>query len=245
MKKLLSILLLSIALFSINEKKVLAEDAFPISFPEEIKEKNMGVSIFYSDNFTLDNKVSTLELRGEIKANFLKKGTGVISGIYFQNMFGTNPAIISNLVPKGDAYSHDLGGLIGYQFSFFDSIAISPYLKGRGLITRGRGGDNIYGAEVGTGFEWKIYPETTFFNINYGLFLPFLHKYTGNDDKISSTSFLLNNLEVKLRYRFLPDYEVITAYQLRELPKQLGSSGFSNKETFLWGGVMIGLGYVF
>ncbi|MEK7434606.1 MAG: hypothetical protein AABZ74_15845 [Cyanobacteriota bacterium] len=244
-KKFLTIVSTILLLSLSNIAPSYSQDNFPISFPAEIKEKNMGVSLFYSDNFTLDNKISAPELRAEIKANFLENGNGVISEISFQNMFGTNPAIISGLVPKGDAYSQDVSGLIGYRFSFFNTISIAPFVKGRGFVTRGRGGDNIYGTELGSELEWKIYPESTFVNIKYGLFLPFLHKYTGEADKIGAYSFLLNNLELKLRYRFLPDFEVMTGYHLREIPKQLGTSNFSTKDTFFWGGVLLGIAYVF
>lgn len=243
MKKIIRFLFLSTIL--INTGSAFADEGFPINFLSEIKEKTMGVSLFYSDGFTLDNKVGTPELRAEIKANFLEKGTGVISEIAFQNMFSTNPSIISGLVPAGDAYSQDASALIGYQFSFFDSVALSPYIKGRAIVTRGRGGDNFYGSELGTGFEWKIYPESTFLNVKYGLMVPIVHRYTGDSDVVAPYSFLLNNFEARLRYRFLPDYEVMTAYHLRQFPKQLGKSGLTDSSTFLWGGILIGIGYVF
>lgn len=244
MKKILNFLILSGIL--LNTGSAFADDGFPMDFSPEIKEKTMGVSLFYSDTATLDNKFGTPELRGEIKANFLENGNGVVSEIAFQNMFFTNPAIISGLVPAGDAYSQDASGLIGYQFSFFYNIvALSPYLKGRAIITRGRGGDNFYGAEVGTGFEWKIYPESTFLNVKYGLMMPILHRYNGDADTVAPYSFLLNNFEARLRYRFLPDYEVMTAYNLRQFPKQLGTSGLKDNSTFLLGSILLGIGYVF
>lgn len=225
-----------------------ADVDFPITYKKEVKSKDFGISLFYSDNFTTDNKQSTIELRGEIKAHFLDDtGKGIMSELSYQHMTGTNPSIIYGLVPSGElAHSHDGSAFLGYKFPISDSFSVYPFVKGRAVVTRGRGGDNIYGIEPGAGFEWKIYPETLHMNLRYGAMLPVLHRFDGNPDLVNPmTSFLLSNMELRLNYRFLPDFDVVTAYHLRQFPKDLGNSGFRNNETFIWNGVLIGLSYVF
>lgn len=241
------ILLTTLLLISFSTSAWAEEEKFPFSFEPEVKAKNFGFSIFYSDNFTSDNKKSAIEYRAEVKAHFLDKfGFGPIGEVLFQHQSGTNPAILSGLVPAGDtAHSHDGSALLGYRFGLGENFGFYPFVRGRALITRGRGGDNFYGAEFGGGLEWKIYPETTHLNLKYGVMMPFFHNYTGSPDTVSASSFLLNNIELKLNYRFLPNCDLITAYQIRQFPKNLGSSGLTSNETFGWNGVLLGLGYVF
>ncbi|GIW22397.1 MAG: hypothetical protein KatS3mg068_1404 [Candidatus Sericytochromatia bacterium] len=217
----------------------------PIHIAEEIKEKNYSINLLYADSYSVETKVAGGEYRFEIKVNFLEKGNGFISELYIQHLSGFNPAIISGIVPWGEtAHSHDIGGLLGYRFNL-NSFGISPYIKGRGFITRGRGGDNIYGPEFGLNFEWKIYPEITHLNVKYGLMIPLIHRYTGETDIVQAHSFLLNSFDIRLSYRFLENWDAITGFQLRQLPKYLGNSNLVTKDILQWNSFLLGIAYLF
>ena len=240
-KKIILILLLNFIPSIAN-----AEEGFPINYPAEIKPKDFAVNVFYANSFTLDNKIGANEFKGEVKANFLNQNFGIVSEISFQQLLGTNPAIISGIVPQGDvAYTQDGSALIGYQFSLLDNLNVTPFVKARGIVTRGRGGDNIYGPEIGGNIQYQIYPETTNLNIRYGLTIPAIHHYTGMPDTVASRSFLLSNFETRLSYRFLANFDVLVAYNLRTFPKNLGNSNLANNEQLIWTSVLIGVGYVF
>ena len=161
-------------------------------------------------------------------------------------MPGTNPSIISGILPKLDnAHTHDAGALVGYRFGITENLGISPFLRARGIVTRGRGGDNMYGAEFGGELNWSIYPETADLSLRYGLTLPILHNYTGSPDVVSPTSFLLNTAELRLGYRVLENINIMVGYQLKQYPKNLGNSNLATTDTFLWHSILLGAGYVF
>lgn len=228
-----------------NSKVYAAEDGFPIKYEAEIKRKNFSVNLFYLDGF-LDAKTSASEFRAEVKANFLNRNTGIISEISFQHMPGTNPSIISNILPTMDnAHTHDAGALVGYRFGITEDLGISPYVRARGIITRGRGGDNLYGAELGGEFNWDIYPETAYLNLRYGLTIPVSHHYTGAPDIANPSSILLNTAELRLGYRVLDNVNVMVGYGLKQYPKNLGNSNMATTDTYLWQNILLGIGYIF
>lgn len=230
---------------SILQNNTYAQD-FPIKLQKDIKDKNYSLNLFYADGYGVETKTSAGEYRFEINTNFLDKGEGIIAGLYIQHLSGYNPSIISRIIPWGEtAHLHDIAGLLGYKFNLLNNIGIAPYIKARGIITRGRGGDNIYGPELGINLEWKIYPEITHLNIKYGLMIPIIHKYTGDLDIVSANNFLLNDLDIRLNYRFLENWDMITGFQVRQFPKNLGNSNLSTKDTLQWNSFLIGIGYLF
>lgn len=237
-------LFISILIISILQNTSYAQE-FPINLPKDVKEKNYSINLFYADGYGVETKVAGGEYRFEIKTNFLEKGNGIISELYIQHLSGFNPAIASGIVPWGEtAHSHDISGLLGYRFNI-NNFGISPYLRGRGFITRGKGGDNLYGPEFGIGIEWKIYPEITHLNIKYGLMWPLVHRYTGDTDIVPSSSFLLNHLDIRLSYRFLENFDAITGFQVRQFPKNLGNSNLATKDTLQWNSFLLGIAYLF
>jgi hypothetical protein len=248
MQKIIALTLLTLI---INTNSAFAEEGFPLSLEPEVKPKNFSVNFFYVNSNTNDNKTAAHEFGGEIKAHFLNDiGAGPVGEIRYQYLLGTNPAIISGIVPPGDnAHMHDASALIGYKFPILEQLAVIPFLKGRAIITRGRGGDNLYGPEIGAGLEWKIYPETTHLNIRYGLMLPLFHNYTpvtpDKTDKFGPSTFLLNELEIKLSYRFLENWDITAGYQLRHFPKYQGNSNLVNKDLLVWNGLELGVAFVF
>ncbi len=223
-----------------------AEEGFPIKYTNEIKPKNYSVSLFYLDSFDLSGKSPSAEFRGEVRANFLNDNTGIISEISFQHTPAINPAIISGILPKLDnAHTHDAGALIGYRFGITENIGISPFLRARGIVTRGKGGDNLYGAELGGEFNWSIYPETANFDIRYGLTIPILHNYTGSADIVSPISILLSTVQARLSYRVLENINISVGYQIKSFPKNLGNSNLATTNTLFWQSVLLGAGFVF
>jgi len=243
-KILITSLILGITL--LTPKASFAEDFFPLTLEPEIKPKTFAVNLVYSDSFIYNNSIANGEFRLEVKTHFLNKGSGIISEISAQHLSGNNPSIIAGIIPWGEpAHMHDLSGLIGYRFAPIKEIGLLPYLKGRALVTRGRGGDNLYGAELGAGFEWLIYPETTHFNLRYGVMIPIIHRYNGEADTVSPTSFLLSNLEARLSYRFLENWDTFVGFQMRHFPKYQGASGLKTKDVIMWNSMMLGVGYVF
>lgn len=224
----------------------LEDEGFPIKYQPEIKKKNFAVNLFYVDSFTTDGKIAASEFRGEVRANFLNKNSGIVSEISFQHMPGTNPSIISGILPAMDnAHTHDAGALVGYRFGITDDLGISPFLRARGIVTRGRGGDNLYGAELGAELNWSIYPETTELTAKYGLTIPIFHNYTGSPDIVNQTNFKLSTAELRLSYRVLENVNVIAGYQIKQYPKNLGNSNLATLDTLLWQSINIGAGYVF
>jgi len=245
MKKILiSSLILGFSLFTAQAS--FAEDYFPLTLEPEIIPKTFSVNLLYSDSFLYNNSMSNGEFRLEVKTHFLNKGTGIVSEILAQHLSGNNPAIMSNVIAWGEsAHTNDFSGLIGYRFAPIKEIGLTPYLKARGIITRGKGGDNLYGAELGGNFEWIIYPETTHLNLRYGAMIPLIHRYTGQADTVSPTSLLLSNLEAQLSYRFLENWDVIVGYQMRNFPKYQGASSLKTNDLVMWNSVILGLAYVF
>jgi hypothetical protein len=242
-KKIAALTLLTLLL---KTNPALAEDSFPLTMEPEIKPKNYSIGLFYINSYTNDNKTAAAEYRAEAKARFLNNnGAGLIGEVAFQYLGGTNPAIISGLIPAGDAVTYDGSALAGYRFPLVPQLAVYPFLKGRAIVTRGRGGDNLYGPEIGAGLEWQIYPETTHLNIRYGLMIPLFHNYTGSPDTVPATKYLLNEADIRLSYRFLENWDVIAGYQFRQFPQQLGNSKLSKEDLLFWNGVQIGVAFVF
>lgn len=243
-KKILFSLVISLGF--IANSYALEDEGFPIKNTPELKRKNYAVNLLYLDSFPIEGKIAASEFRGEVKANFLNNNTGIISEISFQHMMGTNPSVISGiLTPMDNAHTHDAGALIGYRFGITEDIGISPFLRARGVVTRGRGGDNIYGAELGAEFNWFLYPETTELNLRYGLTIPIFHNYTGAPDIVSHTSFRLSTAELRLAYRIIENVNVIASYQIKQFPKNLGNSNLATSDTFFWQSIILGAGYVF
>jgi hypothetical protein len=244
LKKIIYSLVISLSLTS--NSYALEDDGFPIKYEPEIKRKNYAFNLFYLDSFPIDSKISASEFRAEVKANFLNKNTGIISEVSFQHMLGTNPSVISGILTSMDnAHTHDAGVLVGYRFGITDDLGISPFLRARGIVTRGRGGDNLYGAELGAELNWFIYPETAELNLRYGLTVPIFHNYTGAPDIVSHTSFKLNTAELRLSYRIIENVNVMVGYQIKQFPKNLGNSNLATSDTFLWQSIILGAGYVF
>jgi hypothetical protein len=242
MKKIITFILFSIFF---NLKNNCYGNDFPINIPQEIKEKNYSLNLFYADGYGVETRFAGGEYRFEIKTNFLEKGNGFVSELYIQHLSGYNPAIVSGIIPWGEtAHSNDIAGLLGYRFNL-NNFGVLPYIRGRAFITRGRGGDNIYGSEFGIGFEWKIYPEITHLNIRYGLMWPLIHRYTGDSDIVPVNSFLLSHFDIRLSYRFIENWDAITGFQVRQLPKNLGNSNLATKDILQWNSFLIGIAYLF
>ncbi len=243
MQKIIALIVLILVL---KITPAFAEEGFPLTLEPEIKPKNFAFQIFYLNSYTNDNKVAGHEFGAKAKAYFLKNGMGPAAEVMFQHLLGTNPAIISQVISPGDtAHMHDASALIGYRFPLLQQLGITPFIKGRGIVTRGRGGDNLYGPEFGADLEWIIYPESTHLNIRYGLMLPLFHNYTGAPDKVSHTKFLLNQVELNLSYRFLDNWDVIAGYQFRQFPKYLGNSNLVTSDLLAWHGLKLGIAFVF
>lgn len=224
----------------------LEDNNFPIKYPSEIKKKNFSINLFYVDNITSDFKNNYPEAKIEVKANFLNKNQGIISELNYQNLFGSNPSIISGILPStNNANIQDLGLSLGYKFAINESLGISPFIKARGILTNGNSTDNIYGGELGADLHWIIYPETADLNLRYGLTKPFMHSYSGNPDNVSVSNFNLSNAELRLGYRVLENINISVGYQLRQFPKNLGNSNLATSDTLLLQGILLGLGYTF
>lgn len=224
----------------------LEDEGFPVKYPAEIKKKNFSINLFYLDTFTSDFKANYHEFKAEVKADFLKENTGIISELNYQYLLGSNPSTMSGiLAPVNNANIQDLGLLLGYKFGINENLGISPFIKARGILTNGKTADSLYGAELGADFKWSIYPETADLNLRYGLTIPFIHTYSGNPDNVSPSNFKLSSAELRLSYRVLENVNIYTGYQLRQLPKNLGNNNLATSDTLLLQSIMLGAGYVF
>lgn len=223
------------------------------TIPQLPSSKLIGIKCLYI-NYTFD-KFNLNTIRLESQGLIGSYNNCFTIGVDWQNLFSFNPAIINQIVKwKDGAHTNDVDFSFGYRIGYKDLLYFNPYLNFKYIFSFGMlddifVNDNYMGMSIGSVLEYHLYPETTIINLKVSWSNLLYHfNNIGIPDKTSLLELPilgLFNINIFCRYRLLDNLELLTGYQLWQLPTELGKGQLSRKLVFNLNGLILGVNILF